>query len=136
MIKKSIMIFIALTLCALPQVSARSAAESTELTCRPSFSDYNFPGLAKKISLDIRGMDIVQFLKFLAAEGSLNIVTSKNVTGNITLIITDVTIGDALEIALSMNNLASEVKGSVISIMTNAEYKAKYDVDFYDQRKT
>ncbi len=111
-------------------------AEPVELAHRPSVSEYDFEGIKKKLSLDIRSMDIVQFLKFLASEGSLNIVTSKNVSGNVNLLINDVSIADAMEIALAANNLASEVKGNIISIMTNAEYKALYGVDFYDQRKT
>jgi len=135
-VKRCIVIFFALSLFIFLEAPSPSGADPVEIAHRPSLSDYHFPGLEKKISLDIRGMDIIQFLKFLASEGSLNIVTSKNVAGNITLLITDVTIGDALEIALSMNNLASEVKGNVISILTNAEYKTMYGVDFYDQRKT
>lgn len=111
-------------------------AEPVELAHHPSITDYDFNGLKKKMSLDIRAMDIIQFLKFLANEGSLNIVASKNVAGSVNLLISDVTIADALEIVLAANNLASEVKGNVISIMTNAEYKTLYGVDFYDQRKT
>ncbi|MDO8525931.1 MAG: secretin N-terminal domain-containing protein [Candidatus Omnitrophota bacterium] len=111
-------------------------AEPVELAHRLSISDYGFDGLKKKMSLDIRGMDIVQFLKFLASEGALNIVTTKSVTGTVSLLISDVTIADALEIALAANSLASEKKNNIISIMTGAEYKLLYGVDFYDQRKT
>ena len=134
--KGCIVAALALILTGLPDGLTQLRAEPIELSRHPSISDYHFPGLAKKISLDIRGMDIVQFLKFLASEGALNIVTSKNVTGNISLLITDVTIADALEIALSMNNLAIVVKENVMTIMSNAEYKTMYGVDFYDQRKT
>ncbi len=116
--------------------SAPAQSEPIEMAHHLAMSEYDFPGLAKKISLDIRSMDVIQFLKFLASEGSLNIVTSKNVTGSVNLLINDVTISDALEITLAMNNLASEVKGNIISVMTNAEYKTLYGVDFYDQRKT
>lgn len=111
-------------------------AESAGLIHHSLLSDYDFPGLKKKISLDIRAMDILQFLKFLASEGSLNIVASKNVSGSVNLLISDVSIEDALEIALSMDNLAFEVKDNIISVITEAEYKALYGVDFYDQRKT
>ena len=127
----------AVLFCPLPSaLCPLTYAEPVELAHHPSVSDYNFPGLNKRISLDIRSMDIVQYLKFLASEGSLNIVASKNISGTINLLINDVIIADALEIALSMNNLASEVKGNIISVMTNVEYKALYGVDFYDQRKT
>lgn len=101
-----------------------------------AISSYNFPGLEKKMSLDIRSMDVVQFLKFLAIEGDLNIVTSNSVAGAVNLLINDVTVEDALEIVLSLNNLAHEIKGNVIKITTNEEYKALHGVNFYDQRKT
>jgi len=101
-----------------------------------TISNYDLPGLEKKLSLDIRGMDMVQFLKFLAIEGDLNIVTSNSVSGAVNLLINDVTIGDALEIVLSLTNLAYEVKGNIIKIISNEEYKTKYGVDFYDQKQT
>lgn len=107
-----------------------------ETIARKAISDYNFPGFTKKISLDIRAMDITQFLKFLATEGNLNIITSKNVAGPVSLLISDVTIGDALEIVLSMNGFAYEVKGNIIKVMTSEEYKAMFGVEFYDQRET
>ena len=120
----------------MPPLQQAAASSSEILTKHKLISDYDFPGLKIKTSLDIRGMDVVQFLKFMATEGDLNIVASKNVSGPVNLLISDVTIGDALEIVLSMNNLAYEVKGNIISVMTNAEYKTMFGVDFYDQRKT
>jgi len=109
-----------------PEASAEASAEAN--------AEYDFSGLDNEISLDIREMDIVYFLKFLAIEGKLNIVTSRHVTGTINLLINNVTIGDALEIVLSMNNLAYEVKGNILKIITNDEYRLLYGVDFYDQR--
>ncbi|MBU0881263.1 MAG: hypothetical protein KKE81_03590 [Candidatus Omnitrophica bacterium] len=105
-----------------------------DIIARKPISDYEFPGLQKKISLDIRAMDVTQFLKFLASDGNLNIITSKSVTGPLSLLINDVTIGDALEIALSMNGFAYQVKGNIITVMTAAEFKTMFGVEFYDQR--
>ena len=56
--------------------------------------------LSKKISLDLRNMDIIDTIKFLAVQGDLNIVTSKSVSGRITLFLNDVTIGDILDVIL------------------------------------
>lgn len=103
---------------------------------RNNISEYDFPGLKKTISLDLRAMEIIDVLKFLAIEGDLNIVASKDVTGTANLLINDVTIADALEIVLSVNNFAYEVKGNIIKIMTAKEYKALYGVEFYDQKET
>ena len=92
-------------------------------------------GLAKKVSLDLRGMDIVDTIKFLSMKGGLNIVTSKDVTGRITLFLKDVTIGDTLDVILLTNKLACETKKNIIAIMTEAEYEALYGEKYTDKRE-
>jgi len=119
-----------------PHPNVFTQTEIANVAHPESINDYDFPGLKKKISLDIRAMDINHFLKFLAIEGNLNIVASKNVAGPVNLLINDVDIGDALDIILSMNNFAYEVHKNVIKVITNDEYKIAYGVDFYDQRQT
>ena len=123
-------------ICCIAVMAVGVGTRAQEAVRYNSVSSYGFPGLENKISLDIRAMDIVHFLKFLAVEGNLNIVTSNGVTGLVNLLINDVTIGDALEIVLALNNLAYEVKGNIIKIISSEEYKALYGVDFYDQRQT
>jgi len=91
-------------------------------------------GLAKKISLDLRGMDIIDTIKFLAMKGNLNIVTSKNVKGRITLFLKNVTIGQVLDVILLTNKLACEKKKNIITIMTEAEYEAIYGKKYVDKR--
>ena len=92
-------------------------------------------GLAKKISLDLRGMDIVDTIKFLSMKGDLNIVTSKNVTGRVTLFLEGVTIADTLDVILLTNKLACEKKKNIITIMTEVEYEAFYGQRYTDKRK-
>ncbi len=92
-------------------------------------------GLAKKVSLDLRGMDIVDTIKFLSMKGNLNIVISKNVAGRITLFLKDVTIGDTLEVILLTNKLACEKKKNIITIMTEAEYEGLYGRKYVDKRE-
>ncbi len=92
-------------------------------------------GLAKKISLDLRGMDIVDTIKFLSMKGNLNIVTSKNVSGRITLFLKDVTIGDTLEVILLTDKLACEKKKNIIAILTEAEYQELYGKKYIDKRE-
>lgn len=96
----------------------------------------DFPGFNKKISVDLRGMSVVDVLKFLAVEGNLNFAIAPNVSGTVNLLITDVTIKDILDIILATNQLAYHVKGNVISIISNAEYKIREGVDFFDRRQT
>jgi len=112
------------------------SAQSISGEPRKTLSQYDFEGLSKKVSLDLRAMDMVDVLKFLAIEGNLNIVAGKEVTGPVSLLINDVAIGDALEMILALNNFAYEVQGGIIKIMPAKDYKALYGVDFYDQKKT
>ena len=92
-------------------------------------------GLAEKISLDLRAMDIVDTVKFLSMKGELNIVTSKNVTGRVTLFLKGVTIGDTLDVILLTNKLAYEKKKNIITILTEAEYEALYGEKYTDKRE-
>ena len=68
-----------------------------------------------KISLDFKGMDIVDVLKILAARSEMNLVVGKNVAGRVTLFLKDVDLRDAFEIILLSNDLAYEKKGDIIN---------------------
>jgi len=85
-----------------------------------------FSGLSRKISLDLRNMDIMDTLKFLSKQGDLNIVATKNVSGKVTVFLKDVTISDVLDIIMLTNSLACEKKAGIITIMTEPEYEALY----------
>lgn len=91
-------------------------------------------GLRKKIFLDLRDINVVDVLKFLALEGDINIVTSKNVQGRSTLLLRNVSIGDGLEIIIVSNNLAYDIKGEIIYVMTEDEYFALYGKNFNDKK--
>jgi len=93
------------------------------------------PGLSKRISLDLRQMDVVAVMKFLAEQGDLNIVTGKNVGGRVALASKDVTILDALDIIALSNELAYVVQNRVIHVMTEADYQRLFGSSFADQRQ-
>jgi len=82
-------------------------------------------GYAKKISLDIKGMDILDVLKIIANQSGFNIVAGRNVTGRVTIFLKDVDVWDAFEIILASNNLAFEKKGDIINVMTERDYELK-----------
>ena len=99
-------------------------------------TEYDLPGLDKRISIDLQEpMSIEDFVKFLALKGGLNIVIGKGVEGSTKLMLEDVAVGDALEIVLAANDLAYEVKGNILKIMTGNEYKERYGESFYEQRQ-
>ncbi len=89
---------------------------------------------SEKISLDIKGMDIIDVLKILAMRANLNIVAGKNVRGKVTVFLNDVDPMDALEIILTANELAYEKKGDIINVMTEKDYELLYGESSYDKK--
>lgn len=96
--------------------------------------DPNASGLKERVTLDLRNIEIGEALKFLALRGSLNMVIGKNVTGRISLYLTDVTVADVLEIMLLSNNLAIAKQGDIYNVMTETEYQALYGKRYADVR--
>ena len=117
---------------AMPEVA------STDITRAgpKSLKDYDLPGLDEMVTLDaLVPWEVPQLIQYLAHAGNLNnIVIGNNITGSTKLKFKGVTVGDALEVVLSVNNLAYEVKGGIITIITDEEYKNKYGVSFYDEK--
>lgn len=70
-----------------------------------------------RLSLDLRGADLVETLRLLAQIGDLNVVISQEVKGIVTVRLEDVPVQDALEIVLKTAGLAEVRKGSVIGIL-------------------
>lgn len=110
-------------------VSGAPAVEGSELTERMR------EGLNKSIYLDLRDINVVDILKFLALQGDLNIVTSKNVQGRSTLVLRNVKIKDALDIIVVSNQLAYEIKNDIIYIMPEEEYVTIYGKNYNDKRR-
>ena len=94
------------------------------------------PLIDTKISLDLRDIDILDAIKYLAIKAGLNLVASQGITGSVSFLLNDVSIRDAIDIILSSNRLAYIIKGNVLRVMTEEEYKGLYGKEFYDQRET
>ena len=102
-----------------------------------SLATVGLPGLDTRISLDLKdAMDIGDFIKYLATKANLNVVIGSGVTGTIKLMLQDVTVGEALDIVLAANNLAYEVKGNIIKILSADEYSRLNGQSFYDRKAT
>jgi len=93
------------------------------------------PGMQGRISLDLRNIDIVDALKFVATKASLNIITTKSVTGRVTLLVTSAVIQDVFDIMVRSNNLAYDQRGDIYNVMTQEEYRLLYGKNFSDVRK-
>lgn len=92
-------------------------------------------GMAGKVSLDLRNIDVIDALKFLAMKASANIITTKSVAGRITLMVDNVPVQDIFDIMLRSNGLAYTKQGDIYNVMTEDEYRALFGKRFSDIRK-
>ncbi len=80
------------------------------------------PGL---ISLDFRQADLGTVLQALARKGKVNIVTSPDVAGEVTIHLEDVTWEQALDTLVNTTGLAYEKDGNVILVTTTESLKKR-----------
>ncbi|MEI7751567.1 MAG: secretin N-terminal domain-containing protein, partial [Candidatus Omnitrophota bacterium] len=92
-------------------------------------------GLDKMIFLDLRDINVIDVFKFIAVQGGLNVVTSRNVQGRSTLLLKNVKIKDALDILVISNQLAYEIRNGIIYIMTEDEYSLSHGKTFNDNKR-
>jgi type IV pilus assembly protein PilQ len=85
----------------------------------------------RKVSLDFKDADIHNIFRLIAEVSNLNIVTSEDVKGKITIRLVSVPWDQALDVILSTKNLAKIEEGNVIRITTaqtvEKERKAKQE---------
>ncbi len=89
--------------------------------------------LLRTITLDLRDMNIVDVIKFLAVKGEFNIVISPTVEGRVTVFLNSVAIKDALDIVIISNRLAYHIENEILQIMTAAEYETMFGRQFSDK---
>jgi len=122
---------------ALP--TRRSVSDGVNLrVSTKKFGDYDLSGLDNKVNLEtLQSWDVVLLIQFLANRGGLkNIIIGKGVAGLTTKLKFDnITVREALEVVLSVNNLAYTVNGGIITIMSDAEYQHLFGVSFYDNKQ-
>ncbi|MDP8212429.1 MAG: secretin N-terminal domain-containing protein [Candidatus Zapsychrus exili] len=91
--------------------------------------------MERSISLDVRDMNIIDVIKFLALKGEFNIVVSPAVEGRSTVLLKRVSIHDALDIIVISNHLAYKVDKNIVQVMSEIEYEALVGKKFSDQRE-
>ncbi|MFC1807796.1 secretin N-terminal domain-containing protein [Candidatus Omnitrophota bacterium] len=91
-------------------------------------------GMEGTISLDLRNIDVIDALKFLALKASLNLVSTKNVSGRVTLSVDSVRVQDIFDIMLRSNELAYMKQGNIYNVMTENEYRTLFGQSFSDMR--
>lgn len=127
-------LLLACAVCAGEQEEVKASAPSAPRRLK----DLDAPGLKDPVFLNaIDPWDVVQVIDYLAFKGGLkNIVVSKGVSGITTKLKFDnVPVADALEVVLSVNNLAYVIQSGIITVMTDAEYTVQYGGSFYDKKQ-
>jgi type II secretory pathway component GspD/PulD (secretin) len=86
--------------------------------------------------LELKNMDVQDFLKLISKKSGLNIVAGQNVKGRITIYLKNVDVRDALQIILESNDLAYVEEDNIIKVMSSQEYELKYGRKFGEKSKT
>lgn len=92
--------------------------------------------LSDRITMEFQGVSIYDVLKVISKRSGLNIVTGKNVQGQVSMFLQDVPVREALKTILQSQNLASIEENGIIKIMTEDEFLKKYGRPYEDTRIT
>ncbi|OQB13407.1 MAG: Type IV pilus biogenesis and competence protein PilQ precursor [Candidatus Omnitrophica bacterium ADurb.Bin205] len=89
---------------------------------------------AGKISLDLKGVDINELFKVLSSKSGMTIITTPEVKGRVTVFINNLSFDDALEVIVTMQDLAYEKKDNLVKIMTAPEYEKFFGKKFGERK--
>jgi len=115
-----------------PPVSAVSSDKT--LTIMPGTKALTPGSKESKISLDIKGMAVVDLLKMISVRAGVNIVVGKNVAGQVSMFLREVKVWDAFEIILAANDLAYAEENGIVNVMTRKEYETVYGRVYRDRK--
>ncbi|MBI4388007.1 MAG: type II secretion system protein GspD [Candidatus Omnitrophica bacterium] len=91
-------------------------------------------GTADRITLELKGVNVLDVLKILAKRSGLNIVAGRDVRGDVTLYMQDVGVRQALDTIVRTLGLAYDEKDGIITVMSHKEYVSRYGKPFQDER--
>jgi type II secretory pathway component GspD/PulD (secretin) len=123
---------------ALPSVSTVTEEQGTPKSPAPTLQELE-SGVkinnSERISLDLKGIDIVELFRILSMKMGITIVPSKSVTGRVNIYLNNLTFEDALDVILLSQDLACDRNESIINIMTSAEYEKLYGRKYNEKRQ-
>ncbi len=95
------------------------------------------PGpVGQRISLDLKGVDILDVLKLLSQKSGLNFVAGRNVSGRVTIFVNDVDVWEAFELIIGANDLAYERHGDIVTVMMARDYELIYGEKFQERKQS
>lgn len=117
-----------------PDVEETAVPENNDYEGKEYFNEETLS--ANTISLDLRGIDLVEFFKLLSKKLNKNIIPSKKVSGRINLFLNNITYEDAFEVVILSQGLAYEIKSNSITlVMTASEYETLYGKKFNEKKQ-
>ncbi|MCG2714605.1 MAG: hypothetical protein L6308_07210 [Candidatus Omnitrophica bacterium] len=102
----------------------------------PESADTRNTESSDKISLDFKGIDINEAFKILSDKSGITIVSSPQVRGQISVSVPNLNFSDALDIIITMQDLAYVRKDNVVKVMTAAEYEKLYGKKYSEHKET
>lgn len=106
------------------------------MTCACAYSaDYSIFKAPELINLKAKSLDVIDVLQDLSEKGKFNISVSAEVSGKVTVFISQVTVEEALNIVLKSADLAVLKEKDMIYIMTKTEYKKRTGDEYMYDRK-
>jgi len=79
----------------------------------------------KTITLDVKDMEISDVIRMIADQSGMNIITSRNVKGLVTINLQSIPVERALDAILKVNNCGYVKEGNIIQVYTLAELNQK-----------
>lgn len=89
--------------------------------------------MERVITLNLRDINIVDVIKYLAKEAKFNVVVSPSVQGRVTVFLNGVSIKNALDIVIISNQLAYKIDNNIAQVMTSGEYETMFGKKFSDK---
>lgn len=89
-----------------------------------------------KITLDVKGVDVNELFKVLSTKSRITIITSPAVQGRVTVFMDNLSFPEAIDVIVTMQDLAYERKANVVKVMTAAEYEKAYGKKFAENKQT
>lgn len=119
-----------------PAISGVSSSRETGSVSQISAVDIqkNIKTDGGKISLDLKGIDILELLRILSLKMGVTIVPSKSVGGRVNVFLNNLDLNDAFEVILISQDLACDKNNKIINVMTAAEYERLYGKKYNEKR--
>ncbi len=101
----------------MPNVDAPAVVDPIELNSETQLKDT----LQEIVTLDYKDVEIATILRSLSQTYDLNLVTSPELKGKVTVSLKDVTVQEALEVILSSGGYNYSKKGNIIYVVSSSE---------------